>query len=677
MIADGLRFKVGLDLSSAERGLRTLGSRLSSTLAVVGVGGGFAGLAASVGAFAKGVVDAGSEAEAFESRLSSLMGSSTAARERLEELYDFAASTPYNTSEIVAAEVTMRGFGAAAEDLMPGLIDFASLTGTDLPQAARDFGKAWQIGATGLESDGGRLLRAQIELQTGLDATTMSIEDFRQSMLDTLSDGMFAGGGERLSRTFTGMVSNLQDEWAGFKREVADAGIFDNVKGVLSVVLDLIKDNRAETTEWANLASDGLWVAFQAIGYTIAGIVDMTHGLQLAVLAVEAGALRVAEGFYSGLAAVVRMEVEFNRMYGTAVALEQSMAALGRVSEQREGLAAMRDSVDSALISSAMGASAMQGWADIIAKAKLRAGGFADEIERAVNPPKPAGGDGDPFGFVKGWEAEIAGQEQLLASAYQFTAEMMALDNTRAENVRRIMYERLAENATLQEQEIISATVAAENETAIKAAAAADLSALEQEAHREKIDNLTTYMGFASDITTALSSLMEGEGEKQKAAHKAFAISSVIIDALAAGIRSFVDLGPIGGAVASAAIGVQAAAAIATISKQHQGGVSEVVYAHQGRFPDEYDRGNTRRLRQEATLNSQATRMLGPQGVAALNGSQGAAAPMVVEFRVGRAVQREVVGEALRPGGSVDRRIVERQRTADRADVGFSGALAV
>ena len=243
--------------------------------------------------------------------------------------------------------------------------------------------------------------------------------------------------------------------------------------------------------------------------------------------------------------------------------------------------------------------------------------------------------------------------------------------------------------------EAIGFEQAMDNEVAIRADAQAQIDAINAEAaatlnerHEEemnriakekaaRVDSLATYVGWAGDAANLVADLWEGSSRRQKAAHKAWAIASVLIDS-AAGVMHEVAQSGLVGLASAIPIGIAAAGQIAQISKQHQGGVSsDVVYAHQGRYPDEYDRGNTRRLRQEATLNSQATRALGAGGVAALNGGQGASSPMVVEFHVGRAVQREVVGESLRAGGSVDRRITERQRTSDRVDVGFSGALAV
>lgn len=283
-----LFFETGINASGFDRGLAALQSKaagFSGHLTSL-FRGPAAALSAtfsvgSVVALGKGFVDAGAEMETFETRLGTLMGSTTEAHARMAELYDYAATTPFNTAEIVGAEVTLRGFGAAAEELMPGLIDFAATTGTDLPQAAIDFGKAWNQGAVGLESDGGKILRKQIEIRAGMDATKMSIGDFRQAMQETLSEGMFAGGAMRMSTTFAGMVSNLEDTWSGFQRQVADAGLFDNVKGALAGILDYLNQNQDVTKDWAGVVSDTLWLALKGVAYTIATALTGVQGMRI------------------------------------------------------------------------------------------------------------------------------------------------------------------------------------------------------------------------------------------------------------------------------------------------------------------------------------------------------------------------------------------------------------
>jgi hypothetical protein len=280
-LGDSLQFLVGLDTRQAEQDLRSF---VSFAHDVVGTVSGMVNVAREVGSVLgsglragadalAAITSSGSEMETFASRLTTIMGSASAARQRMGELFDYAASTPFNLDEVVAADVTLRGFGADAQALLPKLIDFSAALGTDLRQAAVDFGKAWSQGGAGLESDTGKILKSMIEAKAGIKTADMSITEFRKNMAEVL-DEKFAGGAQRLSQTFAGMMSNLQDEWSRFKLEIADAGIFNNIKGALATILEDIGKNRTEIKALAGDISSGLWTAIKSIAVEIGIVVD-------------------------------------------------------------------------------------------------------------------------------------------------------------------------------------------------------------------------------------------------------------------------------------------------------------------------------------------------------------------------------------------------------------------
>lgn len=689
-LGDALLFRVGLDLGPVETGLRGLRSRLSSfgSGAVGAVG--FAALTAGAAALGHGFLQAGSEMETFESRLSTLMGSSTAARARMEELYEFAATTPFNTAQIVGAEVTLRGFGAAAEEIMPGLIDFASVTGTDLTQAAIDLGKAWNQGAAGMESDGARILRAELELREGTDAAKMSLEDFREALLETLDEGQFAGGAIRMSRTFAGLASNLIDEWSAFQRTVAKAGVFNEVKSLLIGILDLIHDNKAGAEEWAAVLSDGVWTAIKGIGYTAAGVVDIFRGWGMLIEVAKIGFWGLVDAELAAVAAASQITGQIATWAGNAQLAAKAADTLTAAIAGRGAAQQLASNAGDVLISMSGAASATQTFANLLNEAGLRAGSLADEIERgAKGPSATAGGRGDGEKVDGGWEGLIEEQERMLEAGKDFTAEMMSLDDTRTEAALANMDARIAANTALWAQDSLDTETALANQLAIEKDYAAEVAAIyaaEEErrirAHdeemrriqdegRERVSVALSVASSVGDITRSLSEAVQGEGEKAKELRKGLAISAVLIDAAVASIRAYADLGPIAGAVAIAGIEVSAGLAIREIRAQHQGGV---VYAHQGRYPDEYDTGNVRRLRQEATLNSQATRRLGEQGVAALNG--GGSVTTVVNLRINRASQQEVVRGSLAPNGATWSAL-RTSPSQGGLDVGLSGDRAV
>ena len=386
-------------------------------------------------ALGKGFLDAGAEMETFEVRLGTLMGSTSEAKARMKDLYEFAAVTPFNTAQVVGAEVTLRGFGASAEAIMPGLIDLAAVMGMDLPQAAIDMGKAWNQGAAGMESDGAKVLRTMMQQRSSVDLTKMSIEDFREVLVDTLNTGAFAGGAARMATTFKGLVSNLEDSWAGFQRQVADAGLFDNVKELLAGVLDYINQNQEATKEWAKVVSDDLWVGLKAVGYVVAGVVDSSRGILMMWrgLGVAVDDSVVAMLGMSEYAA--RTAIAIDEMTGDSAQMLKDQQALARIVSAKSEAAKVADDAHTAWIQLTQAASATAVFTDLLIKAESASGKLADNLTKPGAGAKPAGGgDAGKAGKAesKAWRDALEALEKYMAAG----EKLQAAEDDAAQNAR-------------------------------------------------------------------------------------------------------------------------------------------------------------------------------------------------------------------------------------------------
>lgn len=258
-------------------------TELASKLTLLGMAA--KGATKIVGAFAKpllsiaqGGIAAGAQMEGFETRLKVLMGSSAAAKARLDELFEIGSTTPFELPGLMEAEVNLRALGVNAEKTLPMVMDFAGAMGVDLASAAVEVGRAMQFGAGAVETISGRALRAQVELRTGADALKMSTEEFRQAMVETLTDpdGIFAGGTEKLAATFDGMLSNLKDAFFKFQKEVGDAGLFVTAKATLMTVLELLDKNQTQTKNFAKVVSDQLVESFFALVTALSELIKLS-----------------------------------------------------------------------------------------------------------------------------------------------------------------------------------------------------------------------------------------------------------------------------------------------------------------------------------------------------------------------------------------------------------------
>jgi hypothetical protein len=315
---DALAFKVGFDASEVDKGLKGIESKANSVAGSVGrsfqtAGVIIAGATTAAGLLGVAVIKTASEFEKAESRLQTFTGSAESAQARMEELFTFAQNTPFSLESIVDAEVILQSFGAATQENLVRVADFAGAMGVDLAQAAMDVGRAMSQGAGALESDAGRALRGMIEARTGVKATEMSLRDFREALTETL-DADFEGGAARLATTFGGVINNLEDQWTRFKKDIADSGLFEGVKAGAAELLLIMGDNEE---------------ALKAIADEIG--IGLLAGLQLSITAVGF----LVDGFHIGRGAVIGMRGAILEM---DIAAQEAYLSLLKATDQLPGV---------------------------------------------------------------------------------------------------------------------------------------------------------------------------------------------------------------------------------------------------------------------------------------------------------------------------------------------------
>jgi len=676
-VEQALRFRVGADLTDAQRSIVGFAGRIGTSLAA----------AFSVGAaaaLAKGFVQAGAEMETFENRLTVMMGSATEARARMGELFEFAAKTPFEVGQIVQAETTLRGFGAAAEELMPGLIDFAATTGADLSQSAIDIGKAWSQGATGLESDWGRVLRKQIELREGTNAAEMALDDFRVALTETLRDGAFAGGAERLSRTFSGMVSNLKDEWGRFQIQVSDAGLFDNVKGVLAETLDLIGQHREEIKSMASVTSTVLWSAFVRVGEAIAVGADGIAAMQLGVNLLVGPVAALGEAIIKATQPLRDAMIVMADHLGLPDAAQSAMWLDARIGDVRKSLGEAKANAMAFVSSFDPNGGALTGFRAFVAEAERTASEF--DPESPAGKGRPAGAPGGDGGvgptdedLTKRFEAAQEFYARLRASRLDDFEAAKALRDAEMSELGAIWQESL-----ISEERVADAKLIIEqnyHEELVRLTAAQD--AIRERAHQDeldrierekqaRIDTMRATLDAAASIFGTISDLIVGENERAERAQKTWAHASISIDTAVAAQKAFAQYGWPWGLIPMGAVIAQGIAQHVAVERAHQGGS----FAIGDMAPDERDitiGGRRRRvLDQErvVVMNSQAAR-----AAEAANASNGAGGAMSVELTVGRVTQREIMRTEQRSGTTI--RSMIRALAPDGLTPGWSGAAPV
>lgn len=228
-------------------------------IAAVGAAAG-AGMAA---VFKSQFVDTAAEFEKFGLILETIEGSADKAKKSLGWVSDFASKTPYDLKQVTEAFVKMRAYGMdPTNGSLRSIGDAAAASGKDLMQGVEAIADA-------MNGQNERLLefaniRGSVQGnkilyewdQNGKQMRKIIAKNNRHAIAEFLTgvlDKRYAGAMDKLSKSWSGMMSNLGDQWTRFKVLVMESGAFDWLKSKLADLLDKL-DEMAKSGELKELA---------------------------------------------------------------------------------------------------------------------------------------------------------------------------------------------------------------------------------------------------------------------------------------------------------------------------------------------------------------------------------------------------------------------------------------
>lgn len=222
------------------------------------IGSSIKGAAGALGDLGSALVKPAAQMERLELSFEVALGSKTAALDFIQQLNDYASKTPFVLDEITAsARKLIMNAGLSQDETMKvigQLGDIAAMTGARMEDLAQIYAKAANIGFTNeiaeqFETAGFAVRKYIAEIQgisfsEVFDKTSkgeMSIEHLRAAMEKaTGAGGAFSGATERLSQTFEGMSSTLQDNITGALREFGRE-ILPAIKPALEKIIELVQ----------------------------------------------------------------------------------------------------------------------------------------------------------------------------------------------------------------------------------------------------------------------------------------------------------------------------------------------------------------------------------------------------------------------------------------------------
>jgi hypothetical protein len=230
------------------------------------------------------LVGANADMENYQNTLTVVMGSQEKAVKQLEWAEKFAAKTPFEIPQIVEATTRMESYGIKSKDTLGIVGDMASVMGKDLMQAVEAVADAQTGELERLKEFG--ITKKMIEEQAKAMGKSPvnnkgQITDTKafNNALFTLMEKRFKGGMDMQSKSFKGMVSNVQDFMGTLGRQLGKP-IFEAAKNRLQNFLGFLnrlKDSGTIDNFVANVQAGGRMIGtvFGAIGDYVVPILTM------------------------------------------------------------------------------------------------------------------------------------------------------------------------------------------------------------------------------------------------------------------------------------------------------------------------------------------------------------------------------------------------------------------
>lgn len=226
-----------------------------------------------------------------ETYLASLEGSersAAGAKKAQGWIQDFAGKTPYGVADTTEAFIQMRAYGL--EPMNGALLtlgDTASAMNKPVMQAVEALadavtGENERLKEFGVKaSKQGKYFEYAFTDKDGNQKTLKALANDRKAIENALMKiwgDKFAGGMERQSQTWNGLMAGMGDKIEQFQLKIMNAGAFDFLKGKLTEVIDLFDVWTADGTldVWATRISEGLIEAMK-VGW------EVTKGLGAAL----------------------------------------------------------------------------------------------------------------------------------------------------------------------------------------------------------------------------------------------------------------------------------------------------------------------------------------------------------------------------------------------------------
>lgn len=268
----------GLKLQNSMTGLATSIANAGRSFTILAIGGTLA-----FKKLATTFIQTASDFENYNVIMRSVAGSTEEATRMIKDLTRFAAETPFDLEEIILSGTRLAAvFHGNTDEVrrwLPALQELgalAKLNKINFSDMTNQFLRLITAGtgAADMFRERGILAILGITAEDNKDLAKM-----REKLYNTLTDvnGIFHGMANNLNATFTGIFSQIVDQWNIFKNEVSKStGLFDDVKQSAQKFLVVISENRAAIVNYIGTHKEMVETIIVGTAVTLAAATAMT-----------------------------------------------------------------------------------------------------------------------------------------------------------------------------------------------------------------------------------------------------------------------------------------------------------------------------------------------------------------------------------------------------------------
>ena len=225
----------------------------------------------TAGQLARSFISAADSAERYRLSLNVILGSSKEASRMFDNMAKFAAKVPFEYDEIMSSAVSlsavMRGGVKEVGEWMPMITDLAAVTRMSVQDVTSNVIRMYSAGASAADGFREKGVLAMMGFKAGVQYTAAETKKLMMEAFES-PESKFRGASKALASTWSGLMSNMADQWFLFRMKIMEGGPFESLKKVLRDVLKYL-DNLWDTgkmeqygiliAQWMSKAIDKTW----------------------------------------------------------------------------------------------------------------------------------------------------------------------------------------------------------------------------------------------------------------------------------------------------------------------------------------------------------------------------------------------------------------------------------